>query len=441
MALQRLLGVWDYLVDSKVGIISEIKELPTEEDDPRFVHYLSRAADTSAFSRLRNFAANGGVSTNRRVAVAKALGEGIERYCSAIFSYHDLTFASFTELRQPATHPESFALYHPRQFEDSSFCWRPFTADTRVAWIPATSLRTGEQVFVPAAMVYAPYQYVKDGPDAPIVQPISTGLACGCSFHETAISALCEVAERDAFMLMWQLRLSRPLIEPATLPPVCRDLLQRFRSVGIDVHLVDITTDVEIPTIVSVGLSPATNSPALAIAAASDPAPAAAVTKSLEELAHTRKYAKQIMRHTPPVTCDVARGHPDVTDQRQHLRFYCPQPARALAEFVWSSSERRAFSDIVDRTCGTTRAAELASIVESFLRLGFEPVLCDLTTPDIRDLGLYVMRAVVPGMQPLFMGYRNRALGGKRLHAVAQTQGCRAHEGCIEDNPYPHPFP
>ena len=55
-----------------------------------------------------------------------------------------------------------------------------------------------------------------------------------------------------------------------------------------------------------------------------------------------------------------------------------------------------------------------------------------MTTPEVGELGLRVLRAVVPGLHPLFYGFHQRALGGDRL---------RSRLGPAADNPHPHPFP
>jgi ribosomal protein S12 methylthiotransferase accessory factor len=438
--LDRLTGLWDYLVDEKVGIIQRVLELPRDDDDPECFHSLSLACDTSRFTSEKNFAHNGGVSTNRTVSMAKAIGEAVERYCSAIFRYKDLTLSPFDELREPATAPESFALFRPEQYGAPGFRWQPFTRQSSVAWTEGVSLVTQEQVLVPAAMVFAPYHYMKAPRDTPIAQPISTGLACGCSFEEAAISALCEVIERDAFTLTWQARLNCPLIDPATIPRGAAELVRRFADVRIDVKIVDITTDVAVPTFMTIAISDATRSPAVALSAATDPSPEVALVKSLEELAHTRKYAKQVMQYMPPLPVDVAGGHPDVVDQRTHLRFYCPQEVREYVKFAWAASPIRGFEETADTSCGG-KAAQLERLASLLVARGLEPILRDLTTEDIRPLGLKVVRAVVPGMHPLFMGYQNRALGGRRLYEVPQQMGYPGLEPGQADNPYPHPFP
>ena len=72
---------------------------------------------------------------------------------------------------------------------------------------------------------------------------------------------------------------------------------------------------------------------------------------------------------------------------------------------------------------------------------GHRPLLCELTTPDVAELGLTVVRAVVPGYHPLVCGHRHRALGGRRLWEVPQRLGHPGISAQRNDNPLPHPYP
>lgn len=437
--LERLLGAWDYLVDPKVGVVRAIHEMRPDDDDPDFFHYLSRASDTARFTAMSNFANNGGVSSSRYVAIAKAIGEAIERYCGAIFDYRDLVYSSYARLDRPATRPRSFALYRPEQFSVEGFPWEPFDDDAVVGWTTARSLVTGADVLVPAAMVFIPYHYLRSRDEAPVVQPISTGIACGSSRADATLSGLCEAIERDAFTIAWQARLARPHLDPSTLPESVEDLLRRFADAGLTVELMDVTSDVDVPCVLSVALSDATTSPAVAVAAAAHPSMERACIQSLEELAHTRKFAKQLMDFTPELPVDVDAGHPEVQDQRHHLRFYCPQHSKRYAEFCWASSSSVAFR--ADGEGELSAEERLETVVGELAGAGLEPLACDLTTPDIAALGLSVVRVVVPGLNPLFMGHQNRALGGTRLRTVPQKLGFRGLGDDEADNPYPHPFP
>jgi ribosomal protein S12 methylthiotransferase accessory factor len=438
--LEKIVGLWEDLVDPKVGVIQRVVELPVDDDDPEFFHYYSKACDTARFTRFSNFSENGGASTDRYIAVAKAMGEAVERYCSAIYEAGDFIFSSYRDLRVRAVAPELLSFYRPDQYTWKGFEWQPFTDDTPVHWTIGVSLVTGEEILLPAASVYVPYHYQGPTRSAFIMQPISTGMACGTSFEAAALSGLCEVVERDAFTINWQARLSRPLIRHETLPAFGRDLVARFTNVGLDVKLVDITSDLGVPTIMSIALSHVDTSPAIAVAAATDPSPQRALSKSLDELAHTRKYSKQLMIYTPPVPVDVENGHPAVRDQRDHLRFYCPQSSRPYAEFAWASNERVDLADLPDRSKGDDER-QLDEVVRKCAAAALEPVAVELTTPDIAALGLRVVRVVVPGAHPLFMGHRTRALGNRRLYEVPQRLGHRGLQMGDDDNPYPHPFP
>ncbi|MBB2909821.1 ribosomal protein S12 methylthiotransferase accessory factor [Streptosporangium becharense] len=420
-----LLDLWADLVDPRTGIVREITELRIDDDDPRFVHYLSEACSTEAMGFLKNFGNNGGAATDRRRALAKAIGEAVERYCSACFSPGDLVTASYEELDRPATPPGSYALYRPEQYDAPGFPWRPFTPASRVSWTPGRSLVTGEEVLVPAAFVYVPYHYRSE---TPIGQPISTGLACGASAEEAALSALCEVVERDAFTLMWQGRRSLPRIRLDSLPDSLSDLVRRFEAVGLVVHMVDIGTDIGCPSVMTIAEGFTPTSPALAFAAASHPDAEVACHKSLEELAHTRKFSVQVMDYLPPVPVEVEAGHPAVDGQRAHLRYYCPQESKEYARFAW------ACTDEVDLDLSAGRDLSLAALVSAVAATGEDVVACDLTTPDVAELGLSVVRVVVPGLHPLHMGHSNRATGGRRLAAVPGWSPAT-------DNPHPHPFP
>jgi ribosomal protein S12 methylthiotransferase accessory factor len=248
------------------------------------------------------------------------------------------------------------------------------------------------------------------------------------------------VIERDAFTITWQARLSRPLIRHETLPPSCRDLVARFTAAGLDVKLIDITNDLGVASVMSIALSNSPTSPAVSVAAATDASPERAVIKAIEELAHTRKYAKQLMIYTPELPIDIENNHPLVRDQADHLRFYCPQANREFAEFAWSSDETRDLRDLPDLSGGTAER-QIERIVRKCAAAALEPIAVELTSSDVAPLGLHAVRVTVPGAHPLQMGHVNRALGCRRLYEVPQRLGHRGLTMGEADNPYPHPFP
>jgi ribosomal protein S12 methylthiotransferase accessory factor len=437
-SLRRLIEVLDYLVDDRVGIVSYVEELRKEPGAPDFFHFYAKACNTQAFGRQPNFSAAGGASADRGSAMAKAVGEAVERYCAALYDVEELPLSSVESAPFLCVPPSDFALYSQEQYQQPGFPWVPFDPTTPVRWVAALDPLTDETIHVPAAMVFVPYFFYQGSGEAPIVQPISTGLACHCSPSEAALSAACEAIERDAFMITWQARLAMPQVRIETLSDANYDIVERFERTGAAVTLLNITLDAGIPTILAVLRSISLAAPALAFAAASAMDPEEAVRKSLEELAHTRRYSQQIKVRLPRLVPDPT--YSNVVDQISHLNFWADHANASLANFIFSSEERADFDQIENLATGDPKR-DLQILCERVRAVGHRILLADLTTPDVRDLGLTVARAVIPGFHPLFIGYGIRALGGCRLWEIPQRLGHQGVSREFGDNPIPHPYP
>lgn len=427
------------LVDPEVGIISYLAEIRREPGAPRFFHFASRACDTSWFCRQENFRVGGGAATDRRRAAAKAVGEAIERYCSAIYEIEELPLCALADASFDCVAPSEFALYSQAQYESPGFPWVPFEVETTVRWTPCIDLTTERPAHVPAARVYMPYSYYLGTGDVPIDQPISTGLACHTSYELAAATAICEVVERDAVMLTWQAILAPPQIRIETLSDENYDLVQRFESTGASVVMFDITFDHGIPTILSVLRGGSPGAAALVVAASSSLDPEMAAAKSLEELAHSRRFSQYVRTWIDPLIPDPP-NYECVTGQVTHLAFWADPANAKLADFLFTSPRRVEFDELTSHSTGN-KAMDLERLVSMVSRTGERVLIKDLTSPDVADLGLVVVRAVIPGFHPLHMGFRTRALGGQRLWSVPQHLGYSGISPESGDNPYPHPYP
>lgn len=431
----------DKLLDPAIGILRELREVPRLASDPNFFHYAGKACDTFALSSHTSFYNSGGASISRELAIYKAIGEAIERYSSALYEVEDCPLSSFRDAPFACAAPHTFSLYAPAQYDDESFLFVPFDEQTPVRWTASTELVSGQSVHIPAAAVYMPYTYILGAGDAPVMQPISTGLACHRTLPEAIISGICEVVERDAVMLVWQAMLSCPQIRIETLSDLNYDIVKRLEHNGSKVYMFDITMDHGIPTILSV-LS-GENNPALpgyVFAGAADPDPEKAVRKSLEEIPHTRRYCSRIMQYSPSFAPQFP-DHDNVKDQEHHLHFYCDHDNRQFARFLFQHKKRKSFDEIVslkrDRLADT-----LQQLVQAIHQTGERVYVKELTTPDVGAAGFHVVRAVIPGYQRLCMGYKNRSLGGARLREMAGRMKLDSHlPAGAADNPAPHPYP
>jgi ribosomal protein S12 methylthiotransferase accessory factor len=426
------------LIDPIIGIISYAQEMPKEPGTPQFFHFSAQAANTAAFAKHENFRNTGGASVDRDRALLKAVGESVERYCSAIYEVEDFPLGAAADSLLNCIEPSALALFAPEQYSSPDFPWVPFDYTTRVRWFPARDILNLEIVSVPACMVLLPYFFYADSGDSPITQPISTGLACHTSTFRATIGAACEVIERDAFTITWQRGCCAPKILPETLPDDVYDLVMRFQRCNAKVSLFNITTDIGVPCILAVLQSLSAECPALAFAAAASLNARDAACKSLEELAHTRRYMDEIKSRFRRLDPDPS--YSNIVDQGSHLNFWCYEENAHLAAWLFDGDVRITFESIESLDSGDD-ARDLRTLGERLRGVGYSLLASDLTTPDVRDLGLHVVRATIPGLHPLYMGHGIRALGGKRLWSVPESLGRSCRFGPPLGNPAPHPFP
>ena len=214
--------------------------------------------------------------------------------------------------------------------------------------------------------------------------------------------------------------LSPPKIAIESLSPSNQELVGRIRQPWRSVTLFNITTDVGVPTVLVAIDSAVQEAPAIAFAAATHVDPEKAVRKSLEEAAYTWIHAQRLKLNLAPIsTSDDFSG---VVDQNTHLRLYGEHKNRHLADFVFRSKREIDFKEIPNHATDDPEQ-DLKMLVEKVHAINHRVLIADLTSPDVAELGFCVVRAIIPGFQPLFMGHGVRAQGGTRLWTIPQKLG------------------
>jgi len=420
----------DCLVDNRMGILSAVSEVRTEAGAPKFFHYVAYPCNTLAFSEYANSGPRGAAAADRATAVTRVIHDSVAGYCAALISEDDGKYPVCSARTAPflCAEPEDFALFSPEQYAEPAFPWVPFNRDTPVQWSAALNPLTDETVYIPSAMRFLPYSCLTGYGEALIAPASSSGLACHWNPAEAAVEAICDVIECDALALLWQARMTIPQIRVETLSDANYDLVSRFERTGGSITLLKLQLDLGVTTILAVLSNSISNAPAKIFAAGTSLDPELSVRKSLEMLAHVQQYCQLVWTQLPRVPQDPG----SILDQSEHLNFWCDHRNSAAADFLFASKERVEFDELENLSMGYPQQ-DLARLLERTRDAGFRTLLANLTTPDVADLGLTVVRAIIPGLHPLFYGFRTRALGGKRLWHLPQK--------FTGDNPFPHPFP
>jgi YcaO-like protein with predicted kinase domain len=310
-------------------------------------------------------------------AKASALMEAAEAFHAETIDA-PLRFASCEEIRARATAIDPALLPRPR---DSTA-----DAHTRALWIEGRDLASGEPVWVPYELVSADYAWPQPPGSAGFVAT-TNGLGAGNHLLEAIAHGLYEAIERDSVTL-WRLggapaRAARR-IDPASVEAdAVQELIARFEAVGIHLALWDVTSDVEVATILCLALDdPDTESGSDSeLGAGCHPDREVATLRAIMEAAQVR-------------TTFIAGSRDDFEPSafegsRRRTR---REVARA-----WSAGNATRDWREIPTFSSEDIAGDLAEVLERLRNRGLDRVAwVDLAKP---DLDLPVARVIVPGLE------------------------------------------
>ena len=199
--LRQTLETLPHLLDEHTGLIKKIEWYTQRYNEPQFIHCHATMPDLTRITGRVCSHGTGGTALAEDAALAKAIGESVERYCGDFWNNDQIVHASYTSVKDQAIDPERFVLFHPEQYQAPDFPFQRITKDSRIAWARGFSLTHNRPALVPAALVHLGHQpengepYFESGP--------VSGYACGNTVEEALLGAICEVVERDAFMVFW----------------------------------------------------------------------------------------------------------------------------------------------------------------------------------------------------------------------------------------------
>lgn len=445
------------LLDPRFGIVTELQpRIHPPDVPPALISYTARVADTRFLGPWQgDRVALGSAFWDGERARKAALGEAVERYCGN-FVPAGLVRASLRDLRragEPALDPAEMVLYSEAQYAQRGFPFQRFTEDLRVLWTTGLDLAAGEAVWVPASFVYINYYGGALAAEPKTNFVLYSGIAAGPSREEAEQAALEELIERDATMIWWMsgspavgLPLDSPGIRSALATPGDRGVLEY--------RLIQIRTPFEVPVIGA--LIHDTELEILGLGVACRPDPEAAALKALVEAIHLRSFSRQMLDPQGSVWHSMrsgildARAYKPYRADRAYLDDYRPD-FRDVTDLgaqsqIYLDPRMREHAERIFAPASCARLDELPSVpsraayLEKLAARGFRVISVEVTTPDVRDAGLAVVRVIVPGLYPNAPA-AFPFLGGRRLYEEPAEQGWLAEpltEAGLVRAPLPH---
>ena len=323
-------------VSPYAGIVGSVEECLPTTAEPRLFQASCAVGRSGALlgGSLGHVSGVGGTGRTRAEAASAAVGEAIERY-SATYVPDGLLVSTARELGEAAVMPERFALFSEQQHRSAGFPFRPFTSESRVAWVEGRELPGGRPAFLPAELAYLGWAAV-DG-ERRIAYATSNGLACAEDEDRAVVTGLFELLERDAFMIVWSNRLSLPLIDPAGIDPSLRE---PFDGTGLAYAGIDLSVFHDVPAVL--GIVRAANGflGAVGVGAAAAPTIERAWWKALAEAFAVRSAGAKLALLAGPEHGDRVESFND------HILRYAGHDRAAATGFLDASAERTSPSSV-----------------------------------------------------------------------------------------------
>ncbi len=278
-----------------------------------------------------------------------------------------------------------------------------------IPWVAGYDLMSQSEVMVPWWLVGLDHR----GTRPTGFEQSSDGLASGNSPAEAVLHGLCELVERDAWALTqlrpWD-RLQNARIDPESLrDPVIDVFTQRIARAGMELLLVDMTTNIGVPAILAVIVPQ--NMPQRVDARWSQvcggcgchPDPVRAALRAITEAAQSRLTA-------------IAGSRDDFSP-----RIYQRLDGDSSMQQLIGLREYRALPFPLERFERRPNGvqATIQQIVRSLTRHGIDQVIAvPLSSP---DFPVSVVRVIVPGLEVEISG-DNIQLGLRAVHVLKESQ-------------------
>ncbi len=422
------------MVSPRTGLLSRLHHLPVFAGDFPLASVTAAIANLEALPHGAAIGGGGASGADLDGGVLRALMESIERYCAAFSERMRLRFARARG--DEFLLGDELPLYAEHQYRQRAWPYRRLTRDSEIHWAAARSLATGRRRFLPAIMVYLPYR--TDLPDEWICPSLSTGLACDWSRDRAVLTGLLEVCERDAFMITWLNRLSRPRLQVVPGSPLERRLQPLIDGSHAQISFVDLTTDLDVPVVMAVCRRPLWGQPLITVGLSARPRRTEAAFKAFTEAAAEYARLRDLLGGG-----DTWRPEPDfrnVADFPLHSQAYVDPANQAALRFLTASPVEWPLVD--DPGPELPAAAQVERYAARLAARGVDALVADLTTDDVRPSGLHVVKVVAPRAVPINAHHLAPPLGHERVFTVPRALGARPDRSRLDDLElhYPHPF-
>lgn len=409
--------------------VMDIRRLSLYNDEPKLFAYGAFYKTNS--NDPENSAS--GVSFNKKKALVRVLGEIVERYCLDDLRNHDFIIRKLSDNNTSFLNPTELSPFSKQQLLKESYQKFVITRKSKFRWIKGYSCPEIKDVFIPAQLVFTSYRSLKEEPW--IRYPISTGAAANVSVENALYNGICEIVERDGFMVHYLNRLSTPKIDLASLKDKSiYKILTIFKRYRLNLVVLDISTDIQIPAFAAITLDKTGIGPAVSVGLKAGFNIKDTIIGAIEEALMVRSWIRDKFIYS-----DTIYKLPQIirtVDDRAYFWFK-PESIKFLDFWLKNNNLKKIKMNDSDSDPKYSLGKALTLLNKACTDVFY----VDITDPKMKGSNLVVVKVIIPQLHPLYLNEECPYLGGKRLYQVPVRLGYQKvpkKEG--ELNKIPHPF-
>lgn len=415
------------------GILGDYGPRYTFPDEPQFFQY---ACERSPYSIKVGKGLGFGCSENEPEAFTAAVAEAVEHYCILYERDELFTYDSYNNLKPIAINPFRFAPFSEEQLASKEYKRFRFTSKTPFNWLEGYSLTKKKKVLVPASLVYANYDYRKR--KEPTIQlKNSTGAACGPSLEFAIYRGICEIVERDAYMISFIQNLPKKIINLDSYPHLSK-FKRRIERYDLEVYVLDTKLDFPMTTTTCLIFDKTGSGPAVCTGLGGNLDPKRAIQTSVYEAARRHISARDRFYRTKPMPMPVKNSF-DWFLLKKQLSWAAPHMIQTAQNFI-NDIPIVDYKELQKKQNDLPEKGKVEFLVEELRSRDCEVIFVDMTTPEVEEVGLKVVKVLIPEMVPLWRDERYPYLKSGRLYDVPKTMGYKTEpikpEGVFSTHPF-----
>lgn len=398
------------IFSDKFGIVNAMLERHELDKYNLFMYQCLSANTVDLFNISREVSSGGlGVNENKNIAMTSCLAEALERYCMSYIPKSDIIINTKKDMDSKHVF-EEFSLYSDEQYKDNTMFLNP--NKEKIEWVKIYNIKDNNYKFWPASLIYLPYDLNKT-----VAETTSTGMAAGFTIEECIKSGLLELIERDALMINFMQRLNPPEIDIKSISGLNEELIKKI-SKEYSIKIYKLYSDINVPIYLSIIYKKEKNKFHYGIGACANTDSDYAINKSLKECLFTYFYSLNII--------DVRQNDPDkIKTLYEHFLYY---QGDNFEKLLFKSKKEKYKKEKIS----------FDDIIKSLEKNDISVYYKDLTTEDINETGIKVVKVIAPSLIDLNKSHIYPRLGAKRFFSVPNKLGLKHSEILTE---MPHPFP